>query len=185
MVAAYSRFLRGGEGGAAARFRAPFASTTLLKGVGTMLKQICIRFLVVLSLAFIPLAAYGQDIETNGPVGSSVSVAALPANNGSVKCTADITSSGTIAGGKHVDAATTLHINTGQYQVGFKKPCANVTAAKGYARWVQPDDLSNGTTGARYCTTADRYTVPSAVYVACYDGNGSLADTSFFMFIAR
>ncbi|MGC9966585.1 MAG: hypothetical protein ABSE08_14375 [Syntrophobacteraceae bacterium] len=149
-----------------------------------MLKQISIRLLVVLSLAFIPLAAYGQDIEANGPVGSSVSVT-LPANNGSVKCTADITSSGTIAGGKHVDAATTLYLSTGVYQVGFKKPCANVTAAKGYARWVQPDTFGIGFTGARYCTTADKNGVPAAVYVQCFDGNGNLADTSFFMFIAR
>lgn len=149
------------------------------------LHKIGIGLFLILSLALMPMVAAAEDLN-QGEGTSLTDAAGLPANLGQVVCTADVNSDGTVAGGLHAAKAKSLHISTGQYQVGFNKPCLDIRAANGYARWLQVDTLSTGTiSGGVSCTTADRYEVPSAVWVNCTDSSGALVDTSFFLFIAH
>ena len=60
-------------------------------------------------------------------------------------CTAAINSDGSIASGDHVVKATTLHLATGEYQVGFAYPCGAPTANNGWMRIAQVDTLTTGT----------------------------------------
>jgi hypothetical protein len=107
------------------------------------------------------------------------------ATNGSVKCTADINADGSIFACKHCNPADTMHlVPTGEYQVGFSKPCLNITSANGWSRWVQVDPLSASSSNA-YCTTADRSGDVNAIYVQCQDNTGAAVDASFYLFIAR
>ena len=75
-----------------------------------------------------------------------------------------------------------MHLGTGEYQVGF---AGNVTAANGFARWVQVDTLTVGSYGLTVCTTADRAGLATGIYVACFNEAGTATDTSFFLFVAR
>jgi hypothetical protein len=119
--------------------------------------------------------------ELNGAIQPLVSLGA--ATRGVVFETAAINSDGSIAACFRCSSGTTVHLGTGIYQVGF---IDNVTAARGWSRWVQVDTLSQGSISNVSCTTADRAGVASAVWVACFDNStGNGADTSFFLFVAR
>jgi len=74
------------------------------------------------------------------------------------------------------------HIATGAYEVDFDH---NVQATNGWSRWVQVDTLQIFAINNKACSTADRFGNTSGVYVQCYDGSGTLADSSFFLFVAR
>src|SRR5579859_4498698 len=87
----------------------------------------------------------------NGPTGPSTAVVSTPkATNGSVKCTADINSDGSVLSCKHCNIANTTHLATGEYQVEFNRPCTNILAVNGWSRWVQVDNLSTSSQDA-YC----------------------------------
>jgi len=110
------------------------------------------------------------------------------ATRGVVFKTAAVNGNGTIAACFRCEAATTIHLGTGEYQVGFDE---NVQAVNGWSRFVQVDTLSIGSSNA-WCTTADRYLVPDAIYVSCQapggpgsQGNSKPVDVSFFLFVAR
>jgi hypothetical protein len=105
------------------------------------------------------------------------------ATRGVVFNTAAINSDGTIAGCFNCNRLNTVHLSTGAYQVGFNS--GNITAANGWSRFVQVDTLSTGAILNVSCTTADRVSLTSAVFVACFNGSGALVDTSFFLFVAR
>ena len=128
-------------------------------------------------------SAFADD--NNGPA-AAVPAGSLKANHGQVLCTAAISADGTVAAGQHVNksAFQTRRLSIGTYEVDFKQPCGNVTAAKGFARWVQVDTLTTGT-AAGSCTTADRAGDASSVWVQCINAVGGLADQSFFLFVAR
>jgi hypothetical protein len=115
-------------------------------------------------------------------------VALANSTRGTVFGTAAINADATVASCFNCSKTTTVHIGTGQYQVGFGNfGSGAITANNGYSRWVQPDTLSTGATNA-YCTTADRSGAASAVYVACYSASSTgsvLTDTPFFIFVAR
>ncbi len=139
----------------------------------------------VLLAAVLAPAAFAQSASTDNGVATVPSASKGPKfTNGSVKCTADINTDGSVLSCKHCNAADTVHIATGEYQVGFKRPCLNILAVKGWSRWVQPDTLTIGQEQA-YCTTADRDGDANAIYVACFDSSGNPADASFFLFVAR
>jgi hypothetical protein len=125
-------------------------------------------------------ASYGA-LAANG-VRPPDAPAALAGNHGNVWYTAAVDSTGVIAGCDGCNKATSAHLGTGEYQIGF---VGNVTAAAGYARWVQLDTLTIGSEGPIICTTADRSGVVTAVWVECYDLTGTPADASFFLFVAR
>jgi hypothetical protein len=139
----------------------------------------------VLIAAMLAPAAFAQSASADNGVATAPSVSTAPKfTNGSVKCTADINSDGSVLSCKHCDPAKTFHLVTGEYQVGFKKPCQNILAVNGWSRWVQPDTLSTGEEQA-FCTTADRLGDSNAVWVECWDSTGNNVDASFFLFVAR
>jgi hypothetical protein len=106
------------------------------------------------------------------------------ATSGSVKCTADINADGSVLACKHCNTGDTMHLGTtGEYQVGFSKPCQGITTANGWSRWVQVDPLTDSNANA-YCTTADRTGDTNAIYVQCQNASG-LVDTPFYLFVAR
>ncbi len=97
--------------------------------------------------------------------------------------TAAINSGASVANCFRCNRATTTHVSTGEYQVGFDE---NVQAINGWSRWVQVDTLNIGSISNVSCTTADRAGLPSGVWVACFNNStGAPADTSFFLFVAR
>jgi hypothetical protein len=105
-------------------------------------------------------------------------------NRGQILCTGAINSDGTKAGGTNVASSTWL--GAGNYEVVFKGPCAgNITAVKGWSRFVQPDTLTTGNNPAVFCTTADRAGIINGVFVRCTDGAGTATDTSFFINVLR
>jgi hypothetical protein len=118
-------------------------------------------------------------------------VGSLAPNEGHILCTAAINSNGTIAthlfGGTfdYIDAPRTFRLSTGRYQVGFKGPCPNVQIANGWFRIVQPDTLTGGVLGPRYCTVANRDGVPSALFIECFNNAGADTDTSFTVSVSR
>lgn len=127
----------------------------------------------------------GQDDNRATSSPSAVVPLTTPkATNGSVKCTANINSDGSVLACKHCNPSDTTHVATGEYSVGFNKPCQNILAVNGWSRWVQVDTLAFGTAHGT-CTTADRVTDANAVWVACFDGSGNPADASFFLFVAK
>jgi len=141
----------------------------------------------VLIAAMLAPAAFAQSASANNGVAAAPSVSTAPKfTNGSVKCTADINSDGSVLSCKHCDPdpAKTFQFGTGEYVVAFKKPCQNILAVNGWSRWVQPDTLSIGYEQA-FCTTADRAGDSNAVYVQCWDLSGNSVDASFFLFVAR
>lgn len=128
--------------------------------------------------------AFADD---NGGRAPAVPVGSLAANHGQVLCTAGINADGTVGGGLHVlrDPTKTFKLSTGNYQVLFGVPCNNITAAKGWARWLQVDTLTTGSIFGVSCTTADRAGAINGVFVQCVNHAGALTDTSFFLFVAR
>jgi hypothetical protein len=121
-------------------------------------------------------------------------VGSLTPNQAHLLCSAAINSNGTVAthlfGGTgapfdSIDAPRTFRILPGRYQVGFKAPCPNVQIANGWFRLVQPDTLTGGVLGARYCTVADRDGVPSALFIECFNAAGVDTNTSFTVSVSR
>jgi hypothetical protein len=106
-------------------------------------------------------------------------------NHGHFVCTAAITAGGGVSSGEYVNAALTSRISAGTYQVAFNAPCPNVQIANGWFRIAQPDTLGTGTLPARSCIVADRFGVPSAVWVQCFNNAGALTDTSFTLHVSR
>ena len=146
-------------------------------------KMISASAILTIGLCVATGAAFAGD-DNNGTAGDVPLITTPKATNGSVKCTASINSDGSVLACKHCNPADTSHIVTGQYQVGFKRPCQNILAVNGWSRWVQPDTLSIGSEIA-FCTTADRVADTNAVFVKCLDGSGNPVDASFFLFVAR
>ncbi len=139
---------------------------------------------VLLAVLLAP-AAFAGDNAPNGQVGTEPAVVTAPKfTNGSVKCTAAINYDGSVLSCKHCNTADTYRHATGEYSIGFNKPCQNILAVNGWSRWVQADDLSNGDEQA-FCTTADRLNDSNAVWVHCFDGSGATVDASFFLFVAK
>jgi hypothetical protein len=106
-------------------------------------------------------------------------------NHGVVFGTAAINPDGTIASCSFCVSGTTEHLSTGRYQVGFS--FASVAANNGWSRSVQVDGFgySNLVAPLVTCSTADRSGVATAVYVQCYNGTGTLTDTSFMLSVTR
>lgn len=120
--------------------------------------------------------------------GAAIAPADAPAplafNSGQVLCTAAVNSDGSKASGLHVSA--TSQLGTSQYEVIFSSSaCSKITAANGYARWVQVDTLTAGSITGVSCTTADRSGQPNGVFVNCTNNAGTTVNTSFFLFVAR
>lgn len=149
---------------------------------GTLL----IVLVLVMSAAILIVA------EDNGPRVATPDVTLANASRGVIFGEAAINSDGTVASCFNCNKGTTLHLSTGEYQVGFQSfGQGQIQATNGFSRWVQVDTLSTGSNNA-WCTTADRAGVPGAVYVQCQQegGSGSMglsvpADVSFFIFVAR
>jgi hypothetical protein len=99
---------------------------------------------------------------------------------GVVFLTATINSNGSIAACFGCNAAKTLRLAPGAYQVDFGQ---NVQAINGWSRWVQADTLTTGSENA-YCNTADRAGDNNAIFVNCQQSSGPV-DVSFFLFAAR
>lgn len=111
-------------------------------------------------------------------------VTGLLANHGQVLCTAAINSDASIAGG--LDVASAAAEGTGSYQVLFGGACAGtITAANGFARFVQVDTLTTGSITDVSCTTADRSGAVNGVFVECVNSAGTPVNTSFFLFVTR
>ena len=143
---------------------------------------------IIMSVFFLFSFALAQDRNLGDEVEAlDVIPGSLNANNARGLCTAAINSDGTVAGGQFVNknTAETRRISPGTYEVDFRNPCNNITAARGWARYIQVDTLGVGWLPPRICTTADRSGDASSVYVECYDTDGVLTDTSFFLTITR
>lgn len=147
-----------------------------------------VRFTLAVAAAGVALftsaAAIGQGL--NGPDvnASDAPVGSLATNQGALLCVAAVNSTGTIAGGGSFVASSAL-LGTGNYEVIFKGACRNITAARGWARWVQVDTLTDGSIDNVTCTTANRAGNQDGVWVRCTDGAGTGVNTSFFLFVAR
>jgi hypothetical protein len=140
--------------------------------------------MVILFTASRRFAATSGEHE-NGPVMNATPLNLSLANQtrGVVFMTAAINSNGSIASCFSCSTSNTKQLSTGEYQVAFN---TTVTANSGYSRWVQVDTLTTGAIENISCTTADRSSVSTAVYVVCYDNaTGATANTSFFLFLAR
>ena len=149
--------------------------------------------LLALSLCagLVPGAALAADNINGGnagPVPLSLGIGTAAVNAGRILCTAAINANGTIAttlAGSFINPATTSRLGLGLYQVGFKGPCSNVQSINGWFRIVEPDTLTTGSTGPRYCTVADRAGNPAGVFVECFNSTGGFADTSFTLSVSR
>jgi hypothetical protein len=151
-----------------------------MSGHYDLVKRLALALALTASAAMISGAGFAAG---NGAKPADAPTA-LAANQGQVLCTAAINSDGSKAGGLGVTGSSL--ISTGQYEVDFGGACGvNVTAKKGFARWVQVDTLTTGATGPVFCTTADRSGAPNGVYVECFDGSGTATSVSFFLFVAR
>ena len=153
---------------------------------------ISLAALVTFALLAVHLSAQNDNAVQNGLVNGVAEPAGITLSGGIARGvvfkTAAINTDGSVAGCFRCDRTHTLHLNTGQYQVAFDEL---VTANQGWSRWVQVDTLSTGSENA-WCTTADRVGDTNAIYVQCQHeggagsmGNSVLADTSFFIFVAR
>lgn len=140
------------------------------------------------ALAFSAAAWAGPNDGGAAPVPADATGALLP-NYGHIMCTAAINSTGTVAGGFLVnrDVTKTGKVTgfTGAYQVSFAYPCVNITAARGWSRFVQVDTLATGQINGVSCTTADRSGDVNGVFVQCTDGTGNPVDTSFFLNVMK
>jgi hypothetical protein len=145
---------------------------------------------VVVALAMLFAIPLARNAMAGGTNANGIAQVPVPAatkvkpNNGKVKCTAAINFDGSILNCKHCNPTDTGQISTGQYQVGFTKPCTNILAVDGWSRWVQADTLSTGDELA-FCTTADRAGDVNAIFVECFDDTGADVNASFFLFVAH
>jgi hypothetical protein len=124
----------------------------------------------------------------SGPVPQNAVVGSEAVNAGRFLCTAAINSDGTIATtlvGSFIDPVNTHLLFTGAYQVAFKGPCANVQSINGWFRIIQPDTLTTGTLPALTCVVADRFGLPSALFIECFNSAGALTNTSFTVSASR
>jgi hypothetical protein len=154
--------------------------------------------LLALSL-YIALAPGALFAATNGPEGEETVAGAAPAaagpatsaNEGHFICTAAINAAGGVFSGQYVNGAQTGRVlpaagglAAGAYQVAFNAPCSNVQIANGWFRICQIDTLTTGTIGG-YCTVADRYGVPSAVWVETFNAAGAPTNLPFTLSVSR
>jgi hypothetical protein len=138
---------------------------------------------LVLAASFAAFAGPNDD-----PLGApqDLAVGGAAPNQSAPLCTVAVNSTGTIAGGTAYAASSAL-LGTGIYEVIFKGPCGgNITAARGWARFVQADTLSTGSlAGGVSCTTADRAGNTAGVFIQCANASGALTNTSFFLMVTR
>jgi hypothetical protein len=127
-------------------------------------------------------SARGGDENGGERTVAPLAVTLASSTRGVVFKTAAINSDATVANCFRCNRPNTKHLGTGLYQVGFDE---NVTANNGWSRWLQVDTLSTGSIFGISCTTADRAGLPSGVFVECVNTAGAVADTSFFLFVAR
>jgi hypothetical protein len=130
-----------------------------------------------------PVGGMDADMDAAGP--------ALNTNEGHFLCTAAITSAGGVFSGQYVNGALTFRLTPamggllhGSYQVAFLAPCPNVQIANGWFRICQIDTLTTGTVNG-YCTVADRFGVPSAVFVETFNAAGVPTDLPFTLSVSR
>jgi len=150
-------------------------------------------FALSLCVGLIPGAALAQDDNTGGTKGPQGPLSVTPGtqrtNHGHLLCGVAINANGTIATvvseARYIDPATTSRLAAGTYRVGFTAPCGNVQAVNGWFRIAQPDTLTTGSTGPRYCTLADRVGLPNAIFVQCFNQAGVATDTSFTLSAIR
>jgi hypothetical protein len=145
--------------------------------------------LIAISLCagLFPNLALAQSVN-NGPRPLNAGVGSLALNAGRILCTAAINSNGTIATtltGSFINAAQTLRLSQGAYQVAFLGPCSNVQAANGWFRLVQVDTLTTGFLGGITCSVADRAGLPNAIFVGCTNNTGVFTDASFTLSVSR
>jgi len=142
------------------------------------------KALAIIVSLFSAAAMAGEDNGARPAVsGTASDIGPIQFNQGQVLCTASVNADGTKAAGESVSAIH--YLGTGTYEIDFQNACSIVTAARGFARWVQVDTLTYGVANPAVCTTADRFGVAGGVFVTCYDLTGAAVDTSFFLFVAR
>ena len=132
------------------------------------------RMVSALGGALVLTASFAVFADNNGgPVTQDAAPGSLQQNLSASLCTAAINSDGTIAGGVNTLISATF-LGGGSYEVIFKGACSkNITAAAGWARFVQVDTLTTGSIGDIKCTTADRAGNPAGVWVNCTNGAGT------------
>ena len=141
--------------------------------------------LVASTLALATSSVALADNNGGGMTAMDAPAGSLAANQGALLCVAAVNSTGTLAGGMPF-VASSASFGGGSYEVIFKGACApNITAKKGWARWVQVDTLTTGSISGVTCSTADRAGNVKGVFVRCTDGAGTGVDTSFYLFVAR
>ncbi len=155
------------------------------------MKRILLFVLFAIGLVGVAAAGSQPPPVTPGPAPRNAPTGSLKPNHGRIACAAAINSNGSVAtrittgNPGHIDFFGTTRLGVGLYQVAFDGPCSDVRSLNGWFRWVQPDDLSNGAVGPRYCTVADRLNFFSAVFVECFNQAGVLTDTSFTITLSR
>ena len=155
-------------------------------------------FALSLCAALVPGIALAQHAANGGPAGGmrddmDAAGPALNTNEGHFLCTAAITAAGGVFSGQYVNANLTgktvggldgSGLPRGAYQVAFLPPCGNVQIANGWFRICQIDTLTTGTVNG-YCTVADRFNVPSAVWVETFNAEGVPTDLPFTLSVSR
>lgn len=140
-----------------------------------------VLFVVVVSFMLLSGVSFAANDDESAPL----NISSTAPTRGQVLCTAAVNSNGTIPGCFSCNRNISSRLGVGTYQVGFGGICENITAARGWSRWLQVDTLTFGSIFGVSCTTADRAGVPNAVFVQCVNHAGALTDTSFFLFVAR
>lgn len=140
-----------------------------------------VLFVVVVSFMLLSGVSFAANDDGVAPLNISSAVA----TRGQVLCTAAVNSTGSIPGCFSCNKLQSSRLSLGNYQVAFTGICENITAARGWSRWLQVDTLATGAIFGVSCTTADRAGNPNAVFVQCVNSAGALTDTSFFLFVAR
>jgi hypothetical protein len=142
-----------------------------------------VAVIVATSAATLAIAGGGGGANGGATV-QDLPVGGAQPNGGSTLCTAAVNSTGTLAGGFRV--ASTAAFGPGNYEVIFRAPCTNITAARGWMHFVQAHTLTTGTIApGTSCTAADRAGNPNGVFVQCSDSTGTPAATSFMLQVSR
>jgi hypothetical protein len=156
-----------------------------------MLRSKNTLFAISLCAALVPGIALAENGANGGPEGGmrddmDAAGPALNTNEGHFLCTAAITAAGGVFSGQYVNANLTgkADLPRGAYQVAFLAPCPNVQIANGWFRVCQIDTLTIGTVNG-YCTVADRFNVPSAVWVETFNAAGVPTDLPFTLSVSR
>jgi len=124
-----------------------------------------------------------------GGVAPKVAGPLLP-NTGHTMCTATIDgATGKASSGMNVNKILTGPVVgfPGNYEVIFRYPCVNITAKRGWMRFVQVDTHTFGTASKVSCTTADRSTNRNGVFVNCFNPMTGLdaIPTAFSIIVTR